>query len=274
MKLLRHVKYRLVRSALNLSKHFVPPHNYAVRHVCIDGQHQLVLANEDVGRQIYFLRRYESDDVDFLRRSILPTDFCFDIGANTGYFSVMMGAAAREGIVCAFEPVPLNYHLLNASVLLNGLPVRAYQLAVSDREEETSFSQSVDSAYSSLLPVGRRAEAQKIAVRTITIADFVRREGIPRIDILKIDVEGAEERVLKGGAPIIQNPQTRPRLIMVELFDTNLASFGSSIDQVMSFMKGCNYNPFVSEGKTQLRPYLRDDRNRFCNVFFIPEPMA
>lgn len=268
MKPVRYLNYLVDRARLTASKRRIAPDVPAVRQVAVDGCRLLVLANEDVGRQIHVLGRYESADLDCLVSRIAPGDICFDVGANTGFVAVRMAAAARDARVVAFEPLPLNYHLVCANALLNDLPIRAVQCAVSDAEGEASFSQAQDSAYSSLLPVGRKAEARKISVAMVTLADFMQREGIPRIDVLKLDVEGAEERALRGAAAVLSDPARAPRLVMIELYDANLHAFGTSIGAVVELMRGFGYAGFVCHGRGRTEPLAERHYNRNVNVFF------
>jgi FkbM family methyltransferase len=268
MKLVRYASFAR-QAALRMSRIFIPQARPTVRQVSLNGMQMLVMANEDVGREIYFFHKYESLDVAYLRSAIRPSDICFDVGANTGFFSIVMGACALEGRVYAFEPIPLNYHLLSANVLLNGLPVDAYEVAVSDKVGEALFSQSEDSAYSSLVAVGRRPEVQKITVPTISLAEFASREGIRRIDVMKIDVEGAEQLVLEGAAEILARSTMAPRLLMVELYDANLAPYGSSIAQIVRLVQSFGYQPFVVQPGGCLSAFGPQHYNRHYNVFFL-----
>ena len=254
---------------LQVSQVLIPPGQPAVRQISVMGKQLLVLANEDVGRYINVLGNYEDTDATYLRKVIRPTDICFDIGANIGYFSLLMALAAYRGTVYAFEPLPLNFHLIAATAEVNRLPIVASCCAVSDVDGDVSFSESIDSAYSSLIATGRKPELRKISVPAVTLAGFCKQHEIKRIDVMKIDVEGAEERVIRGGLQILSDPRAAPRLVMVELYDGNLAAFGTSISRVVEVLKGLGYSAIVplSEGLTEA--YNLSHYNRVVNVFFV-----
>lgn len=268
MSLARKLRTLVDRSILEVSKLGVPARVIAVRQTRFHGLDLLVLANEDVGRRICFLGRYEERDLEYLGSAIRSEDTCLDIGASTGAVTSLMAARARRGVVYAFEPEPLSYSLLCANAELNVLPIQPFAVAVSDRAGRALFSRSRDSSYSSLIPTGRDREIGQISVETVTICEFVQRQRVRRVDIVKVDVEGAEELVLRGGAGVFRDAESCPRLLMVELFDRNLAVFGTTISHVLQLMGSYGYTPFVHLGGGRKERFGSKHFNRNYNVFF------
>lgn len=88
------------RLRMKVSYATVPKNRIAVRHTRLAGYDLAVLANEDVGRQISVLNRYEKSESDFLRSHVRESDICFDVGANIGYYCLLMGIAAPRGAIC------------------------------------------------------------------------------------------------------------------------------------------------------------------------------
>src|SRR5262245_18156961 len=112
---------------------------------------------------------------------------------------MLMARRAPRGAVHDFEPVALIWHLLCAGATLNGFQhVVANCSAIGSEEGTASFSRSADGLYSSLIPVGRKPEAARTTVRVETLAGYLGRSGLARVDVLKVDVEGAEGLVLDG----------------------------------------------------------------------------
>jgi FkbM family methyltransferase len=232
----------------------------------------LVLVNEDVGRRMVFVGRYETRDADFLLRCIRPTDVCFDIGANTGYYTMLMAKVAVQGEVHSFEPVRINWHLLGGGVELNRFGnIVSNNSAAGAEEGEMSFSQSTDGAYSSLVAVGRRPEKSQIKVRVETIDAYSANKELRRIDVMKIDVEGAEALVLAGGKRVLQSTERRPRVAMIELNSENLKAYGSSIESIVSTMNGFGYSAIVVLSNGMLADYRRSFHDIHQNVFFLTE---
>jgi FkbM family methyltransferase len=202
----------------------------------------LVLANESLGWRLLTIKEYEKNEMDCLTGLIRDDDICVDVGANIGIYSILMARSASLGSVIGFEPVALNRDLLAVNARLNGihnLEVRPY--AVCDRVGLTEFTVSADGGYSSMKDTGRMAVEERITVPMITLDEIF---ATPRraIDVMKIDVEGAELLVLRGAHRILSDPHLRPRAILAELNPTNQHTYGSSPDELVAFLKTFGYD--------------------------------
>ncbi len=250
----------------------VPRRSRRLKHVSGPGYEMLVFANEDVGRQIWLFGSYEPDETAFFRDFIKPDDVCMDVGGNVGFFSVLMGQSASSGKVHVFEPIPLNASLVRANCDLNSLTnVAVNNVAVGASEGTVQFSVSVDSAYSSMHATGRLAQERVIDVPVITLDSYVSGSGIPRVDIMKVDVEGAEDLVVSGAVRLLSNPAARPRMVLLELFDGNLQPFATSVGSVIRRMESLGYAAHVlADGGGSLIPYNPDMANLRYNIIFLP----
>jgi FkbM family methyltransferase len=240
-----------------------------VRHKRIDGYQLLVFANEDVGRQVYFFQRYEEEESAHFRKNVRETDICFDVGANVGYYTLLFSNAAKRGTVYSFEPVPLNYQMLTTNLVLNNVHnVNPRPWAVGTTKKEVSFVITRDAAYSSLMETGRKPVVERIRVPMTGLDEYCQSEHISRIDVLKVDVEGAEEQVIEGASRLLRDYP--PRLIMLELYEPMLCVLGSGIERVLARMRGFGYSPHTCcEGR--IVPFTKEHYNRFQNVFFSRE---
>ena len=242
-----------------------------LRQTQIYGFQMLVRAEEGVGRNIYYKRIHESDETAFFRSRIGKSAICFDIGANIGYFSLLFASLSPQGRVHSFEPVPLNYHILSVNKLLNGFSnLTVNPEAVGDSEGNVGFVISADSAYSSLVDTGRKHVAQQTTVMMTTLDSYCDLHSIKRLDVLKVDVEGAEERVLVGARGILQNVARRPHTVMLELWEPMLRQHQSTIEEVLHRMQCLHYRPFVLFNN-QLVAFKREHFSRFENVVFVCE---
>jgi len=235
----------------------------------VDGMRALVKANEDVGDRMYFYGEFEAEDSACIFDQIREADICVDVGANVGFYTMGFAKRASRGAVHSFEPVPLNYHVLAVNALANGLSnVIVNNCAVGDKIGEVDFCIAGDSAYSSLVDTGRKAIAEIIKSRIITLDAYLFEHNLPGIDILKVDVEGAELSVLRGAETLLANPKRRPRLIMLELFEPMLRLFDCTIEDIELLMQSYGYRPFVHlEGK--LVTFSKVHHNRIYNVLFF-----
>jgi FkbM family methyltransferase len=134
-----------------------------------------------------------------LARTVRPGWHCLDVGANHGYYTLVMAdAAGPEGRVVPVEPTPRLVELLRQTLDVNGFPdVDVVAKAASDSDGDTL--QLVIPARRSM-NASLRAEVgdtdEAVNVESVTIDSITR--NWPRVDLIKIDVEGAEESVWQG----------------------------------------------------------------------------
>jgi len=106
-----------------------------------------------------------------------------------------------NGTVVAFEPDPENIERMRRNAGLNpGLAMTIEEVAISDCEGEATFRRGGDSAKGSLLDGANWEGRQAFTVPTTTLDSYVNGHGIDRVDVLKIDIEGAEPMALEGMA--------------------------------------------------------------------------
>jgi FkbM family methyltransferase len=227
----------------------------------------LVNSNEDVGINI-LVDNYENDDIEYFLNCIKSKDVIFDIGANIGIYSIIAGKKWPDVKIFAFEPVPINAQFFNTSLVMNDISnVRLIQKCVSNSSGDVDFSVSSDSAYSSMIDTRRKPELSSIKCEAVRVDEFCSEFGIRKIDVVKIDVEGAEELVILGAGKFFSDPALSPRLILIELFDENLLPFATSVPKILNLMIEYGYSPFILIGgqKTSLE---KRHYNKYYNVFF------
>ncbi len=256
------------RFSLWLSYRRSPQSQLFFKQISIDGLKLLVPSNEDVGRVIAYLGIYEPEETNYLLSALRPDDICFDVGANLGYYTSIMARIVKRGRVHAFDPDPMCRALLELNVRLNGFEnVSIQEIALGARSGRVQLIRSADSGFNSLRDTDRRPVLGALDVASSTIDTYMEGQRIERIDVLKVDVEGAEALVIEGASQLLSDPSRRPRLILMELFDQNLRPFGAEIGEITTALGLNGYKPFVmSEGRAiEYTPTLY---NRFYNVFF------
>jgi len=227
----------------------------------------LAEANIDdyLGREYYLngLRRQPSFQLS--RALIRPDDILVDVGANVGYW--VLGAARRlgpGGHAHAFEPSPDLFQVLQDNVRLNHLScVSCHLLALSDQEGRVRFRPRPDNtAHGALSPV---ADPDAILVDATTLDQFSERHALARLDFLKLDVEGAEELVLRGATSVLSRRQS-PVLIL-ELGGGLAERFGSSTVQVKELLSAFDYATYKCDGR-RLRPVTTAQQHESTEDFF------
>jgi FkbM family methyltransferase len=181
------------------------------RWLTIAGRRLMVDVTEFTTYGLYFNRTpYEPLTTDFLIQELKPGDVFVDIGANHGYFTLIAASCVGStGCVFAFEPNPPVFQQLVTHVRMNRFEdrVRLADVALSDAEGEATLFASqcrTNSGLSSLRATAERVEsgalsaAHTVRVRTETFDRWYARARPGSISVMKIDVEGAEEQVVRG----------------------------------------------------------------------------
>ncbi len=188
----RGVVGRLVRAPLALI-----PHGTVVRVL----QGRLRGKKWIVGSHVHgcWLGSYELEKQQQFSDTVKPGDVVFDVGANVGFYTLLSSVLAGEsGKVVSFEPSPRNFGFLTRHVQINAMSnVTLYQAAVADEPGEAMFDFADSNAKSRLSDAGTHK------VRLVSLDDLFARGEVPRPNLIKIDVEGAEARVLRGARALL-----------------------------------------------------------------------
>jgi FkbM family methyltransferase len=159
---------------------------------------------------------WELDFANALQENIKPGWVCFDIGGYKGYYAGVMALKGASDVI-VFEPMPDNARKINKLIELNpSLPMRLQQVAVSDSTGEAIFKLMPEETMGKLeiSSFQEKDEALKeLKVKSVTLDDLIS-QGIPKPDFIKIDVEGAEEFVLKGASHVLA--EKKP-VLMIEV---------------------------------------------------------
>lgn len=148
-----------------------------------------------------WLGSYEHEKVRLFRQIVRPGQIVFDVGAHVGYYTLAASRlVGRAGRVVAFEPVPRNLAYLRHHLEIN--EIGNVDVVESAVERSTGSAQFLEGMGSSM---GRLSHDGDILVDTTTLEDACVRLAVPRVDVLKIDVEGAEVLVLAGGERILRD---------------------------------------------------------------------
>jgi FkbM family methyltransferase len=122
-----------------------------------------------------------------------------DIGAAEGMYALLTKATRPEATVIAFEPLPSNADQFEANVALNAYDIECVRSAVADYEGVAPFYyHHVGSTEGSLLAGRTQPNDPTINVPVRTLQSFIEERDLPPIDLMKIDVENAEDQVLRG----------------------------------------------------------------------------
>jgi FkbM family methyltransferase len=229
-----------------------------------EGFRLIVDGTSHTGRMAYATGGYEVRTTQIVRRLVKNGDTVVDVGANIGYFSIVAARAAGDGgRVVAFEPVaPVRQSLL-ANLRLNDITqVTVQSEALSSTSGETTFylGPEQDTGLGSLRAL---QNSTSIPVRQIRFDDWWDRRT--RVALVKIDVEGAELRVLEGMAECLARDQPD---IIVEVTDRFLRSLGASAERLTAFLLKFGYNVYAISDNGPMVPIRHvDDLSRCPSQF-------
>ena len=149
-----------------------------------------------------------------------PVDVCLDVGANIGYFAVMMAnRVGSTGRVYAFEPVPETYDILSLNAKLaddSSLNLVTIPAAVSSNDGELSICRHAHSTLHQVSNTSQMSENNSDRVPSTTLVSALKKlKCDTSISLLKIDVEEHELSVLKGAESLLRSGQVRRMIIEV-----------------------------------------------------------
>jgi len=169
-----------------------------------------------IARNLISSGRWEAYETELFCQSIKPHMTILDVGANLGYYSLVAAKILNgTGQVIAFEPVPRNYQLFLKSIQRNQFKniilVREALSNINGTREVFLDTRNYGACSFSEKNVG---ESSPITVETLTLDSCLSKLGVHRVDLLKVDVEGAEALVLEGAKQTLQ----QTRLIFMEFW--------------------------------------------------------
>jgi FkbM family methyltransferase len=173
-------------------------------------------------RTLYFTGTYEPGLLRTLERELVPGDVVVDVGAHVGVHALSAARRLRElaggGHVIAFEPAPDSAERLRAAAERNGLDVLVVESGLG--EAEGTVELLADPRYGAH-DAGVRSQfgtGEVVARAPLTTLDaWAPRAGVGRLDVVKLDFEGAELLALRGMRESLR--RLRPRLVAVEVKD-------------------------------------------------------
>jgi len=180
----------------------------------------------------------EDNTTAVLRSMLHPGAVFVDVGANVGYFTLL--AAKLGADVIAYEPTPSVFKRLAENVALNSLDARLVNAAAMDRAGTFPlYLSDEDPEANSLFGSGG-----SISVSAVRLDEDLLSRGISRVDVLKIDAEGAEPLVLDGARNLLVS-QSPAIILEVNAFALEVAGYTPS--DVYSRLEAHGYSVRVIE---------------------------
>ena len=221
-------------------------------------------------------------EMEFLRQIVRNGDTVFDVGANVGEFSFFLSTIVAEGLIHCFEPQRKPFSVLQG-VCYNLENTHPHKMGFSSSSGETTLfipivnghvspaEASLDPHLNSFAGPERRPKASESIAETVqmtTLDGFIERGALHRLDFVKVDVEGHELEVLKGGSRICLQ-ELRP-LFLIEIFPY---VYDGHFETVCKYLENHRYIGFVlTPDGSSLQPLTPQNAydNPGYNFFFVP----
>jgi len=205
--------------------------------------------------QAYVLRQiHEETTTALFKKMVKPQDTVLDLGANIGYFTLLAARlVGKSGKVFSFEPEPTNFNYLKKNIEINGYGnVTAENKAVSNTNGKTKlFICSYDSGHHTINQYdgieaysrGKPSEKNFIEIDTVILDEFLK-DKTEKVNIVKIDIEGAETLAISGMRSILKN--NAKIKVFLEFFPILIEKMGhSSAKLIESLLEDFKFNIYV-----------------------------
>lgn len=186
---------------------------------------------------------YEPDTTLLLKQLLRPGMTIVDVGANIGYYTILSAMSMRgRGSVYSFEPDPHLLGVLHSNVHASGYSglITIVPMAASDRHEKAKLFLGTNGT-TSLFPV-RYEERESVIVEAISLDAYFADLGWPRVDLVKMDIEGAEKLALKGMKELVsRNPHME---LIVEFCPNAIEDTGGMPDEFCDALLEAGFRQF------------------------------
>lgn len=234
--------------------------------VSIDGIPVFLLPQGATAGDIWAGLRCERHEVSFILSALKPGMIFFDVGANAGLFAISAAKKIGGKGVFAFEPCSSTCELLKRNLELNRLAgVNVVQSALGDSvgggvlQINVRGRDGLNTLGQATHPDSKVIGQENVRISTLDV--FIREHDIPRVDVLKVDIEGAELMMFRGAQDLLSRADAP--LILYEGFGSLTRGFGYHPVETLWFLESCGYSLFVLNSEsgeiTELKPDYQYD---------------
>jgi FkbM family methyltransferase len=225
-----------------------------------------------IGWYLYFFWTYEPEVRRVIKQVVTPGSVAIDVGANVGWHTMFLSLLVGEkGRVFAFEPNPSTRERLVLGLKLNQfVNVQVMEVALSEQVGEVLFNAPEAGDYWD--GTGRIETDLLLATRSVestTLDHLLCTNQLPNIDFMKVDVEGWEMSVLRGGRVTIE--RCRPYVIF-EYDPSYVRRSGTSSAEIFSFFQERSYCLYGINRSGLILVY--EPQSRFYNYLAVPSDRA
>lgn len=244
--------------------------NPIVRYVPMLKMRMILDLNSHFDKSIFFSgllgKHVENNIFTFLSKNLKKNSVFLEVGPNSGYFSLLASAIIKAGTIHAFEPAPQPYENMKKSIKLNNVRnIKLSNVCIGDKNGVVEFYSSFHSDVSGLKKTPYQKGNRIIKSKMTTLDNYCKENKIKKIDIVKIDTEGAEKNIVFGSSNIIK--KFHPKMI-IEFCNKTAKPYGYHPNDIYDFLTKLGYIAYKWDGESlKIQPeknYYEDE-----DLFFI-----
>ncbi len=248
------------RSAIDeswyLLNYYLRPSRKCVKNV--HGSKMLLDLNDPgINRDLFLYGGREPSSTEIYRKQLSPGMTIVDVGANIGYYVLIEARAlGTSGKIYAIEPAPKNFEMLQANLEINsfGCEIESHNLAISDSVGQVQFEIAGASNHHRLSVNGSGANTIEVEATTLDVLLAGK-----KIDMVRMDAEGAEWVILRGMRGILAGNQ--PLKMFIEVHPKLIREYRGDLDEWLEMLADSNFDvqylvTWVPDSHTVI-PYIK-----------------
>jgi FkbM family methyltransferase len=176
----------------------------------------------------------EFEDMAFARHLLTSEDVFFDIGANVGSYSILVGVEAQSSVY-SFEPHPETFSFLHRNIGVNKIKnIQLFNIALGSKNDQIFLTANLDSA--NHVSLDSTSDSVKVELKVLDELN------LPIPTLIKLDVEGFELEVLRGASKVLQSNALKA--IIIELNGSG-KKFGFEDEEIHELLKNHGFIPYL-----------------------------
>jgi FkbM family methyltransferase len=224
-----------------------------------------------IAKLIYAFREHYEPELVYLQQVLSPGGTFVDAGACYGVYTLAASTiVGTQGRVIAFEPAARAFQVLQRNLELNGVTnVLAYPAALTERQGKAWLYRHPNVGCDSL---GRDSSFTEMGeeVAAISLDDVLRRLAVGRVDVMKLDVQGAEELLLRGALATLR---VHHPVVIFEVYPEGTIPLGLAPFGAWQLLEELDYQFFVVEDDETLSQVESPEVNRNVVAVYQPSKM-
>ena len=267
----RKIAFKGIRFCIRKFMKLIIGNNHIIIETSIENDIKMALDIHDtIQFDLFFFGQRDTDEIAYLRSNLKEGHVFIDIGANIGYYTLVASkCVGNSGKVIAFEANPNNITMLKKNIQLNNCDnVIINNSAVSDINSKVKLSLPIrtdQSGWATLSKKGEYEKWPKVEVPATSIDYYLKKENINHVDLIKMDIEGAEVKALNGMENILSSDNP---VIISEINLDDLQANDTNIEELESILNRHQYHAYSIINNSLEETWISKNDESVRNVVF------